>query len=171
MSATWKLEIHKTIEVSSAEVIDNYLDFEHAQVLHDDGYAYTRILHSSGNAHFVEYGVKLIFFPLKTYGWFQFVPPGRFVSHAKSLFGTTDILVVTDVRGTRDTATIDAVYTIRPPLLLRPFRRFIEGRLRAWNAQVWEEDEAMLLRRAKLLKLGFRDNHGLPEPGLTSRAG
>jgi hypothetical protein len=171
MTVTWKFEVHKTIEVPVAEVIDNYLDFDYAQVLHDDGYAYTRIVHSSGNAHFVEYGVRLFFFPLKTYGWFQFVPPGRLVSHAKSLFGTTDILVVTDVRGTGDTATIDAAYTIRLPLLLRPFRRLIEGRLRAWNAQVWEERKAMLLRRARLLKLGFRDNHGLPETGLTSRAG
>jgi hypothetical protein len=171
MSAAWTVEIHKEIAAPAAEVIDNYLDFDHAEVLHDGGYAYTRLLHSAGNAHFLEYGVKLFCFPIKTVGWFQFVPPGRFVSHSKALFGTTDILVVTDVREAGDATSIDVVYTIRPPALFRPLRRVIERRLRRWNATVWEEDKALLLRRAKLLKMGFRDNVGLPEAQPSSRAG
>lgn len=171
MSAAWTVEIHKEIAAPAAEVIDNYLDFDHAQVLHDDGYAYTRLLHSAGNAHFFEYGVKLFFFPIQTVGWFQYVPPARFLSHTKALFGTIDILVITDVKGLSNVTAIDVIYTIRPPALFRPLRRLIEWRIRRWNAKVWEEDKALLLRRAKLLKLGFRDNHGLPEPGPTSRAG
>jgi hypothetical protein len=171
VSAAWKVEIHKEIEAPGAQVIDNYLDFDHAQVRHDDGYAYTRLLRSAGNTHFLEYGVKLFFFPIKTVGWFQFVPPARFISHSKALFGSTDIVVVTDVGEAGAVTSIDAVYTIRPPALLRPFRRLIARRIRRWNAKVWEQDKALLLRRAKLLKLGFRDNIGLPELRLTSRAG
>lgn len=171
MTTAWTVEFHREVAAPAAEVVDNYLDFEHAQVLHDGGYAYTRFLHSSGNAHLVEYGVKLFSFPIKTFGWFQYVPPARFVSRNRAFFGTTDILVVTDIRQAGDMTGLDVVFTISAPALFRPFRRLIEYGIRRRNDKVWEEDKALLLRRTKLLKLGFRDNVGLPEPRLTSRAG
>jgi len=171
MSNSWKVSIRNTIEAPIAEIIDNYLDFEHGQFLHKDRYAYTHLLHSAGNAHFIEYGIKQFFITITTTGWFQYVPPARFVSHTKGLFGTTDILIVTSVSEESGITTIDVVYTIRPPALLRPLRRLIERSVRRWNARLWEEDKALILRRTMLLKLGFRDNVGLPEPRLTSRAG
>src|SRR5690606_20599371 len=59
------------------------------------------------------------------------------------------------------------VFTMNYKFVFRGWRKLLAPLLRRliarWNAQVWEEDLPLKLRRQKMLRHGFRDFVGLPE--------
>ena len=155
-----------TISAPRPLVLWNILDFSHVNWVHRKTYRYCKVLAESKRTTSLEYGVRVFFFlrlPLSSpvLMWHEFVPPNVVRHLSRSPLGsytrTEMILEESEVDGQVQTRMTHN-YSTRLPVFLLPVKGFFAWYLNAWSGILWNEDAAMILRRQRVLRNGFRDH-------------
>ncbi|MEX0704838.1 MAG: hypothetical protein WD069_22255 [Planctomycetales bacterium] len=144
----------------------NYWDHEHVDVLHDTSYVDMQVLYEDRRMAVVLHTFRV---PLFRFLKSQSIST-MIMEDAETLrlynVGLFAIPSLTTIR-IREDRPDHCVFTMNYKFVLRGWRKLLApllGRLIArWNAQVWEEDLPLKLRRQKMLRHGFRDFVGMPE--------
>lgn len=165
------------VNTTAQEIIDNYVDYGHEVFLHSQGYSqwwrkfgFAQVDIKSPTEH--EVHITQIMLGLLKRRFIQHVTliPGQgMISVGNNPFGLPLRSEWTLVEKDGPRVEAKAVYSTELPfvfLFLKWPLIFYWSRLRRG---VWAEDAAMLERRARFLRLGFRDGGGFPtatvEPG------
>jgi hypothetical protein len=143
--------IVKQVPASRANVIANYLDFEHLPV--HPGLASCRIISETERAACFEMTSRVGPFRIRNVHYFEFRPPHRILHAIRSPVGPMYIESTVDEidggdSGPRCEVTVQT--TLELPSLLYPLRGLIERILRRLNYTVLQEDLAILVRRQAL---------------------
>ena len=156
----WEWDFEEFIAVPPRLVFENYLDLEHVTVLHSGGIASYEVLERSRDACLVEIGTRVWGVTFKHLEWVQVSPPKQMLYRTRALWGTLETRVVTLIEAVDGGTRIRTHYRVDPAWFWRPFKKLLIARMNRWKDQVWKEDSALLLRRQKVLQMGFKD--GMP---------
>lgn len=142
-------------------VLWNLLDFAHVNWMHRRNYAFCRVLGESPSETILEYGVRYLFFlglPFhRTHTMSHFYLPPGVVVHS-STAGKTRTFVTMHLVEIEGQTTVRHEYTVFLPRLAGPLKPLLRIYFKLWSAQLWKEDLAMLERRHKVLRAGFKDH-------------
>ncbi len=156
--------IERSVKVSKAVVWWNYFDHEHLDVVHG-GYKEVDVLYEKGNSFVSIYKVKAPFIP-----FFYFRFPVFGILHDENTymnysfqFGIDTKLTITVEEIEKDFSKIKMNYKFDLKgfkIIFYPILKFLITR---WNEKVWLEDIPVKTRRQMVLRMGFKDFHGLPD--------
>jgi hypothetical protein len=147
-------------------MIWNLMDFSHVNWVHRRNYKYCKVLAESSSTTLLEYGVRVLFFlglPFSTplMMWHQYTPPNIVRHLSRSAWGsyTKVEMILDEIEQDGKPATrLTHRYATHLPFFLLPFKKLFTRYIEAWSERLWKEDEGMLLRRAQVLKSGFKDH-------------
>jgi hypothetical protein len=151
--------------VRAAVALWNLIDFAHVNWVHKKNYAYCKVLAESGRTALIEFGVRYFFFLGIRWGlpvlmWHEH--SGSRVQHiSRSPWGgytKVDVRLEEFQKEGKTHTRLTHVYYANLPSFLRPLRKLMERYLESWSAGLWLEDDAMMLRREKVISAGFKDH-------------
>jgi len=167
----------REVPASAKVVFWNFLDFVHPKYVHKRTFHHCKVLAHSGDVHLMEYGVyhfgRHLPFVKKYVMWHHFTPPDTLRHISAGPFGgynRVHIKVTENNQGeganlSRNTK-IEHTFNVQLPILFKPFEKLIEKYMDHWSNVLWEEDLSIILRRQKVLDLGFKDLAGAPSLSL-----
>ena len=159
-----EISISRNVKCSKEIAKWNYWDHEHLDVVHG-GYKSVDILYDKDNFCFGYSRIKVPVVP-----FLYSLTPLFLVQHDDSTQFTYAIqfgvLSKTTIK-IKDTSTGSCEITMNYKFYLNGWKIILKPILKmlipVWNKKVWVEDLPVKLRRQKVLKMGFKDFHGLPD--------
>ena len=156
--------IERNVEASKSVILWNYYDHEHLDVLHK-GYKEVHFLYEKGSYFVAIFKVKaplipFIYFRFPVFGFMQ--DENTYVNYSFQ-FGIDTKVTITINELKKDFCKITTNYKFNLKGLKIIFYPILNFLIKKWNEKVWHEDLPVKIRRQKVLRLGFKDFHGLPD--------
>ena len=156
--------IERGIEAGKAVVLWNYFDHEHLDVVHG-GYREAYVLYEKGSYFVNIYKVKITFIPFFYFKFpvFGFMQDEDTYVNYSFQFGIDSKLTITVKETKKDYCKIKMNYKFNLTGFRIIFYPLLKLMVSRWNEKVWLEDMPVKTRRQMVLRMGFRDFHGLPD--------
>jgi len=159
-----EIEILRQINCSQEVAKWNYWDHEHLDVVHG-GYKSVDILYDKDNFCFGYSTVKI-----PVFSFLNIKTPLFLVQHDKDTqytyaiqFGVISRTRITIKPNGENKCKLKMNYQFHLngwKIILKPILKKL---VPIWNKKVWQEDLPLKLRRQKVLNMGFKDFHGMPD--------
>ena len=156
--------IVRTIAVSKAVAMWNLIDHEHLDVVHGN-YKEAHVLFEKEGYFVSVYKVKLPLIPflyIKS-PVFGVVPDENTYINYFFQFGIDSKLTYKFKELKKDYTKIKVKYQFNLTGIKLIFYPLLKFMISKWNEGVWLEDLPVKIRRQKVLRMGFKDFHGLPD--------
>ncbi len=165
----------KIIEINCQQETDcslavgmwNYLDHEHVTEVHE-GFVESQVIYESGD---IVMAVNKMKAPILSF--FKVNNVGMTVKKDENTllcFSTMPGMTVKTTINITETQKDHTVYKMKYEFMLIGWKEFfaplikiyLNKKVPIWNERQWQEDLPLKSRRQKVLKMGFKDFHGLP---------
>lgn len=164
-----KLTASAELEMDCAKdiVIWNYYDHEHVVGTHYKQYTAARVIAEKDDWCLVERSYRIPIFRIKnrSLGMMYRESEDIFRSLQYGAFGTVFYQKLWIKEIDADRCLVGSSYEVEIPKIFKPvfpvIQKLFQRMMKKWFHAVWEEDAPMRLRRAQVLKLGFRDFVGI----------